>query len=142
MPALRVKYRKERKVRSKAQISFNMSRVKSTGSKIEQLMEVALRRLKLTPKKHFEVFGKPDFAFPRARVAVFCDSHCWHGYKWEHKKKEIRRNKSFWISKITANIKKDRRVKRQLVRDGWLVLRFWEHQIIQSPQNCAETIQN
>jgi len=117
-----------------------MSRVKSTGSKIEQLMEAALRNEKLRPKKHFDVFGKPDFAFPRAKVAVFCDSHFWHGYEWAIKQKEIRRNKSFWISKITDNIKRDRRVKRRLEREGWLVLRFWEHQILKSPQNCAGTI--
>lgn len=45
-------------------------------------MNDALRRQNLKPKKHYDVSGKPDFAFPRDKVAVFCDSHFWHGYKW------------------------------------------------------------
>ena len=140
MPTRQAKVRRVRKFRPKAQVSFNMSRIRSTGSKIEQLMETALLEQKLRPRKHFNVFGKPDFAFPRERVAVFCDSHFWHGYKWKEKKKELRRNKSFWISKITANIDRDRVVNRQLVGEGWQVIRFWEHQIIRAPRKCAETV--
>jgi DNA mismatch endonuclease Vsr len=140
MPTIRVKCRRVQKVRSKTQISFNMSRVRSTGSKIEQVMEAALREEKLKPKKYHDVIGKPDFAFPRDKVAVFCDSHFWHGYRWAAKQKEIRRNKSFWIPKIAANIKRDRRVNRQLKKEGWFVLRFWEHQILKSAQDCAAAV--
>jgi DNA mismatch endonuclease Vsr len=140
MPILRVKRRRLPKIRSKSQISYNMSRVRSTGSKIERIMEAALKQERLKPKKHFHVFGRPDFAFPLARVAVFCDSHFWHGYNWKEKRKELRRNRAFWISKISANIRRDDEVNQQLRKDGWLVFRFWEHQILKSSKNCAKTI--
>jgi DNA mismatch endonuclease Vsr len=104
-------------------------------------MESALRAEKLKPKKHLDVFGRPDFAFLRERVAVFCDSHFWHGFKWKEKKKEIRRNKLFWIAKISANMRRDIQVNKKLRKDGWLVLRFWEHQILRSPAKCADAVQ-
>lgn len=126
--------------RSKAQISFNMSRVRSKGSEIERTMETALRNVGLKPTKHPQLFGRPDFAFPRAKVAIFCDSHFWHGYKWKDKQKEIKSNRSFWLPKIKGNIQRDRFVTRQLRRDGWAVLRFWEHQIKRYPDRCAARV--
>lgn len=129
-----------RRRRSKAQISFNMSRVRSTGSEIEQVMGAALRRVRMKPTKHPKMFGRPDFAFPRAKVAVFCDSHFWHGYNWKVKLKELRRNRSFWMQKIISNMRRDRLVNRQLRKEGWTVLRFWEHQILRFPDHCAARV--
>lgn len=119
-----------------------MSRVRSRGSKIEHAMETALRNLGLKPTSHPKLLGRPDFVFRRAKIAIFCDSHFWHGYRWKTKKRELRRNRSFWLSKIEGNIRRDRFVTRQLRRGGWTVLRFWEHQILRSPDNCATHVRN
>lgn len=129
-----------KRVRTKAQISFNMSRVRSTGSKIEQALEAALHTLKLRPIKHPKMFGRPDFVFPRKRVAIFCDSHFWHGYNWKVKQKEIRRNRLFWVPKILSNIRRDHLVNRRFRQEGWVVLRFWEHQILRKPKRCAAVV--
>src|SRR5712692_6196855 len=126
-----------RRKRTRTQISFNMSRVRSTGSEIEQVMEAALRRENLRPTRHPKMFGRPDFAFPKTKVAVFCDSHFWHGYNWKVKKNEIHRNRSFWLPKILSNVRRDRLVNNRLRGEGWTVLRFWEHQILHSPDECA-----
>lgn len=129
-----------RQRRTKKQISFNMSRVRSKGSEIERVMDSALRRENLKPARHPRMFGRPDFIFRRARVAVFCDSHFWHGYNWKVKQKEIRRNRSFWVPKILSNMRRDRVVSHRLRREGWTVLRFWEHQILRSPDRCAARV--
>jgi len=128
---------RRRRRRTKAQISYNMSRVRSTGSEIERVMEEGLRRAGLRPKKHPVMFGRPDFVFPRARVAVFCDSHFWHGYNWKVRQMGIRRNRSFWVPKILSNMRRDRQVNRRLREEDWTVLRFWEHQILRFPERCA-----
>lgn len=128
--------------RTKEQISFNMSRVRSHGSKIEQAMESALHDLGLRPTKHPKLLGRPDFVFRRAKIAIFCDSHFWHGYRWKTKKRELRRNRSFWLSKIEGNIRRDRFVTRQLRKGGWTVLRFWEHQIVGYSNRCAVRVKN
>jgi len=132
--------RRKKQKRTKAQISFNMSRVKSAGSKIEHALEAALHKAKLRPTKHPKMFGRPDFVFPRSRVALFCDSHFWHGYNWKVKQQEIRRNRVFWVPKILGNIRRDRLVNRSLRQEGWTVLRFWEHQILRTPERCAARV--
>lgn len=126
--------------RTKAQISFNMSRVRSTGSEIEKRMQMLLAQANLRVKKHPKIFGRPDFVFPHLKIAIFCDSHFWHGYRWRIKQKELRRNRAFWLSKILSNIRRDRLVNRHLQRRGWKVLRFWEHQIMKSAEECLATI--
>ena len=104
-------------------------------------MEEALRHAQLNPSKHPHMVGRPDFVFPRARVAVFCDSHFWHGYRWKEKRTEIKRNRDFWLTKIEGNIKRDREVNRQLREAGWVVIRFWEHQIVRSVDRCVSKIE-
>jgi len=127
-------------MRTKAQISFNMSRIKSAGSKIERRMYNALAGARFHVKKQPKIFGRPDFVLPRLKIAIFCDSHFWHGYKWKAKQKEIRRNRAFWVSKILSNMRRDRTVNRRLRRDGWIVLRFWEHQITQCAEDCVAKV--
>jgi len=132
--------RSRRGKRTEAQISFNMSRVRSSGSRIERMLEEALRKAGVRPKKQAAIVGRPDFVFRAARVAVFCDSHFWHGYKWKERKHEIKSNRKFWLEKIQHNIKRDRYVNRTLRRAGWLVVRFWQHQILHSPSKCAAKV--
>lgn len=134
--------RSRRRKRTTAQISFNMSQVRSCGSEIEKILEEALRKAKLKPKKQAAMIGRPDFVFPALRVAVFCDSHFWHGYKWKEKRNEIKSNRAFWLQKIEENIKRDRLVNRRLRKLGWTVIRFWQHQILRSPNACAAKVQN
>lgn len=126
--------------RTRAAISYNMSRIKSSGSKIERRMEEVLRNSGLRPSKHGDVTGKPDFLFPKQRVAVFCDSHFWHGYQWRKRKRKLKRNRRFWVFKIRGNMKRDRVVNRKLRESGWKVLRFWEHQILGTPDVCVSKI--
>lgn len=133
---------KSRRKRTEAQISYNMSQIRSTGSKIERIMENALRSAGLKAKKQPSIFGKPDFAFLAERVAIFCDSHFWHGYRWKQKQKELKRNRKFWVKKIESNMKRDRVVNRTLRTSGWKVIRLWENQILHSVDKCVREIAN
>jgi DNA mismatch endonuclease Vsr len=134
------KLRKKRK--TKEEIYKNMSAVKSSGTKIEILMGKALWDIGLRYRKNYKkVFGKPDFAFLSAKVAVFCDSSFWHGRNWGQKRKsEFRKNKTFWVNKIEKNIARDKTVNRELKKDGWKVFRFWEDKIILNAENCAKKV--
>ena len=78
-----------------------------------------------------DVLGKPDFAFVGERIAVFVDGCFWHGCSAHRSIPET--NREFWEGKIDANAKRDRQVTARLKRDGWKVLRFWEHDLKQSP---------
>jgi len=86
-----------------------------------------------------KMFGNPDFILPRKRIVIFCDGDFWHGYKYHEKK---RLPKKFWRGKIERNMRRDRAVSRRLRRDGWAVLRFWEHDIEKNPEKCMRRIRS
>jgi DNA mismatch endonuclease Vsr len=129
--------------RLKETISFNMSRVKSTGSDIEKRLSSALWKagLKGYRKNKKEVFGKPDFVWEGYKVAVFCDSSFWHGHKkMSTKLHNFKRRKRFWHNKIKRNIERDKEVNKTLRAEGWSILRFWDFQIKKDRERCVEKI--
>lgn len=81
-----------------------------------------------------DVFGKPDFVFDGEKLAVFVDGCFWHGCKQCRSIPES--NRDFWQEKIEGNKKRDTLVTRRLHKDGWTVIRFWEHQVRREPQKC------
>ena len=85
-----------------------------------------------------EVPGKPDFIFPNEKIAIFLDGCFWHGCKKCRSIPES--NRDFWKKKIGGNKKRDREADRKLGKAGWLVLRFWEHQIKREPSKCMDAV--
>lgn len=110
------------------------------GTQCETALELALRRIRLRPSRNSEsIPGKPDFVFPRLKVAVFCDGDFWHGRNWNHRRKLLEKgsNASYWVSKIAANRARDRRVTKQLQLQGFTVVRLWESDIKRDPAAAA-----
>ena len=121
-----------------AKSSAVMSRIRAKNSKAEVMLRKALwnygYRYRLYSDK---LIGKPDIIFPKFRVVVFVDGDFWHGFDWENKKKKIKTNKAFWIPKIERNMQRDMAVTQTLLRQGWTVIRFWEHEIKKSLEGCV-----
>jgi len=117
--------------------SWIMSRVRSKNTKIDLKMKKIVSSLNCKYEMYPKMFGNPDFLIKYKRIAIFCDGDFWHGYKYEEKK---RLPKKFWRDKIEANMQRDRKVSRHLRRNGWSVLRFWEHDIEKSSQFCKRKI--
>jgi DNA mismatch endonuclease (patch repair protein) len=67
---------------------------------------------------------KPDFVFPKLKLALFVDGCFWHGCP-KHATKTAN-NKEFWRRKLSSNKKRDRVVNQTLRRSGWHVIRIWE----------------
>ena len=82
--------------------------------------------------------GTPDFIFPKSKTAIFVDGCFWHGCP--KCRTEPKSHRKFWKKKIADNQKHDREVKKQLVKKGWRVMRFWEHQIRKSPNEVLDKI--
>lgn len=124
---------------SKEKRSWLMSRIRSTGSRIEKIMETQLQQAGIKFEKHPKnVFGKPDFVIRDPKVAIFCDSEFWHSHK--SRKEELERMPTFWKNKIKANEKRDKKVNRLLKKEGWIVLRFWGSEIKKNTEKCVENI--
>lgn len=79
-------------------------------------------------RRHLPLPGKPDFAWPKRKVVLFVDGCFWHGCPYCARPMPIR-NAEYWAEKIRRNIERDRRVRRELRRAGWSVVRVWEHAV-------------
>jgi len=100
----------------------------SIRSKGNRTTEVALGRLLWAAglrgyRKHWRIVGRPDFAWPGLKVAVFVDGCFWHGCSCKYLP---RSNKRFWREKIEANQRRDKIVVRRLRCEGWAVVRVKE----------------
>jgi DNA mismatch endonuclease (patch repair protein) len=127
--------------RPKEIVSYNMSRVRSKGTKLELALEEVLASLPYRYENHPAVYGKPDFLIQDLKIAVFADSDFWHGFNWQVKKSEIKTNREFWLKKIERNISRDQEVTAKLQQEGWIVIRLWGHDILRNTNKCKSIIQ-
>ncbi len=125
---------------TKAKRSQVMSRIRGRGNRDTELALAKLfRRHGVTGwRRHLSLFGKPDFAFRRERVALFVDGCFWHGCP-RHSNLPVQ-NRAFWRTKLGKNMARDRKVSRRLRRDGWRVVRVWEHDLAKNPEACIRRI--
>ncbi|QEV60218.1 very short patch repair endonuclease [Streptomyces spectabilis] len=120
-------------------VSLRMSRQASRDT----APEMAVRRLLHADGHRYRlnvrVPGMPrrtiDIAFTRAKVAVFLDGCFWHGCP-EHAT-QPKANAEWWRHKLDRNIARDTETNERLTDEGWIVLRFWEHE---APDRVAERV--
>jgi DNA mismatch endonuclease (patch repair protein) len=115
-----------------------MSRIRGANTVPERTLGQLLMENGLEFESHAaDLPGKPDFVFRSHRTAVFLDGDFWHGWRfplWRHKLSDR------WQRKIAATRERDRRNFRMLRRNGWIVIRIWEHQLEQNPKHCVSRI--
>lgn len=122
---------------TKEKRSWVMSRIRGTNTKIDLKMRDWLDALGYDYTMYPKMYGNPDFVLEKQKIAIFCDGDFWHGYKYAEKKRPA---KKFWRDKIERNMARDRRVSRKLRREGWSVLRFWEHDVEKKTDVCINKI--
>ena len=115
-----------------------MSSIHSKDTKIELLLRKALwedgiRGYRVAMK----LPGKPDIAFPKYKVAVFCDGDFWHGYNFEDWNSRL---SPHWYEKIKGNMERDKRNDLKLIEGSWTVLPFWEWEILEDVDLCKQII--
>lgn len=103
-----------------------MSRIRSSGNAATEIRFIAIARShKISGWRRGSTLpGRPDFIFPRERVAVFIDGDFWHGNPRNFRLPKS--NIDYWREKILSNQRRDRRVNRALRARGWRVRRFWQ----------------
>jgi DNA mismatch endonuclease (patch repair protein) len=111
---------------SKEERSKIMRTVKSKGNKSTEikLIQIFKERGIKGWRRNYKLFGKPDFAFPKSRIAVFVDGCFWHGHNCRNTKPSS--NVEYWRKKIHRNIERDRAVTEYLNNKRWQVIRIWE----------------
>jgi DNA mismatch endonuclease (patch repair protein) len=83
------------------------------------------------------MLGKPDFLIP-PNIVVFCDGSFWHGRDWNALR--LRLTKGYWFDHIRKNRLRDRKVRTELRKQKYIVLRFWDTEIEKDIQMCVKKI--
>jgi len=117
-----------------------MSRIKGKGNKDTELVMIQILRNNHISgwRRNQAVLGKPDFVFPKQKVALFVDGCFWHCCP-KHSNMP-KNNQEFWAKKLGGNKTRDKLVNRELRKMGWVVVRVWEHELKNSERVAAKLI--
>ena len=122
-----------------AERSALMSRIRGKNTSPELLLRRTLWARGLRYRIHRQVEGsRPDLVFVGPKVAVFVDGCFWHGCPLHYVRPRSR--DTFWARKLLDNVRRDRRQTMELEREGWTVLRIWEHEVLADPEMAADTV--
>lgn len=106
----------------------NMQNIRSKDTLMEIKVRSALHQKGLRFRKNYnKLIGKPDIVFIKKKVAIFLDSCFWHKCRFHYK--EPKTNIEYWIPKLKRNKERAIDVNKTLKKEGWKVLRFWEHDV-------------
>lgn len=111
---------------TKLQRSYNMSRIRSTNSKPEEIVRKYLFAQGFRYRKNDKRYpGKPDVVLPKYKTVIFIHGCFWHMHDcgcfvWPSS------NAEYWKKKITGNIRRDKENMEKLQAEGWKVITVWE----------------
>ncbi len=115
-------------VLTRRQRSYCMSRIRAKNTQPEIVLRKAISKAGIKGYRlNYRLLGKPDIVFSKRKIAIFIDGCFWH--KCQKCFKKPATNKKFWLEKIDSNVKRDRFVSARLKKEGWKVLRIWEHEL-------------
>jgi len=119
----------------------NMQNIRSCDTKIEHLVRKELFKRGYRYRKNVKtIYGKPDIVLSKYKLAIFLDSCFWHSCPYHSNIPDS--NRSYWIKKLERNKRRDIEVNKKLKKEGWKVLRFWEHSIKKDLLNVIKKIES
>lgn len=112
---------------SKETRSYNMSRIRATNTKPEEIVRKHLFAQGFRYRKNdSHLPGRPDIVLPKYKTVIFVNGCFWHGHTdckyfvWPEN------NADFWKEKINGNIQRDLRNTQLLTDQGWNIITIWE----------------
>lgn len=102
-----------------------MSGIRGRDTKPEKQVRSFLHRAGLRFRLHASLPGKPDIVFAKHRAVIFVHGCFWHRHAGCRFATTPSSNTEFWQAKFDANVARDKRVTRQLRREGWTVFVVW-----------------
>lgn len=111
---------------SKEVRSMNMSHIRSTNSKPEEIVRKYLFSQGFRYRKNVKKLpGCPDIVLPKYRTVIFVNGCFWHKHDcsrfvWPSS------NQDYWRPKILRNVERDQKNVEELKALGWNVITVWE----------------
>ena len=117
-----------------------MSRIRSKWTHQEKGFHNHLKGLKIKHAMHPKMDGSPDIILKDKKLAIFLQGCFWH--KCPKCYKEPATNVKYWLPKIEKNILRDKRNFRLMKKNGWKVMKMWEHETKNNFKKSLERILN
>ena len=109
-----------------AERSENMSRIRSTNTKPEEIVRKYLFSHGFRYRKNDKRYpGKPDIVLPKYHTIIFVNGCFWHMHGCSCSRLP-RSNQEYWKPKIERNIQRDAENQQKLEADSWKVIVVWE----------------
>lgn len=111
---------------SKEVRSINMSHIRSTNSKPEEIVRKYLFAEGFRYRKNVKKLpGWPDIVLPKYKTVIFVNGCFWHKHDcprfvWPSS------NQDYWRPKILRNVERDNQSRKELETLGWKVITVWE----------------
>lgn len=111
---------------SKEVRSINMSHIRSTNSKPEEIVRKYLFAEGFRYRKNVKKLpGCPDIVLPKYKTVIFVNGCFWHmhdcpRFVWPSS------NQDYWRPKILRNVERDNQSCKDLESLGWKVITVWE----------------
>lgn len=110
--------------------SYNMSRIRSTNSKPEELVRKFLFSKGLRYRKNVRKLpGCPDIVLPKYKTIIFINGCFWHMHENCPKFVWPKSNIDYWEKKILNNVTRDKENQEKLKTMGWNIIIVWECQL-------------
>lgn len=126
---------------SKKKRSAVMSRILSHGTG----PEIRVRKMVRGLGCHFRVNvqglpGKPDIVLPKQNRAIFIHGCFWHLHSNCIDGRIPKTRTAYWKGKLLANRERDKKHLKELHKNGWEVIRFWECEVEQKPNRVLSIL--
>lgn len=106
--------------------SKNMSNIRSKDTKPEMLVRKALHAKGFRYRLHNKMLpGTPDLVLSKYKTIIEIKGCFWHGHNCKRGNLP-KSNLTYWNSKISNNIERDKHNEKQLILMGWKVITVWE----------------
>lgn len=112
---------------TKEERSRVMRSIPSSGTRPEIIARRGLHAAGLRfQRRPSELPGTPDLVLPRWRTVIFVHGCFWHRHRCLAGQSLPATRRDYWEAKFRRNVQRDRRVRRELIEDGWNVIVIWE----------------
>ena len=107
--------------------SFNMSQIKSKGTKPELIVRKLCFSKGLRYRLNKKIFNiSADLIFPKYKSVIFVHGCFWHSHDCKYGRVKPKSNAEFWNTKRGDTCIRDKRNQTKLIKNNWKYLIIWE----------------
>ena len=107
--------------------SFNMSQIKSKGTKPELIVRKLCFSKGLRYRLNKKIYNiSADLIFPKFKSVIFVHGCFWHSHDCKYGRVKPKSNAEFWNKKRGDTCIRDQRNQTKLIENDWKYLIIWE----------------